>query len=63
MKPDKPSLWDATKRKYRATDKGTPKGKWGASKAVLAKRDYQRKGGRWVQSTTPPKSKKADPAG
>lgn len=47
--PSNPGLWEKCKLKARATDEGTPRGRWGARKMVLARRDYQRNGGKWVE--------------
>lgn len=35
------------KKKHRATSEGSLPGRWSARKAVLARLEYERRGGKW----------------
>ena len=54
--PTDPKLWDEVKKEQRATSEGSEPGRWSARKAVLAQREYERRGGGWKPSPAPPRS-------
>jgi hypothetical protein len=47
--PTKKFLWDRMKKKHRATDNGSPPGRWSVEKAVAAQLEYEREGGSWTR--------------
>ena len=51
--PTDPKLWEEAKKEQRATSEGSPPGRWSARKAVLAQREYERRGGGWEPSPAP----------
>jgi hypothetical protein len=55
--PTKPALWELVKKRYRASSKGGESGRWSAQKAVLAQKQYEKRGGGWKKVSVPPKSK------
>lgn len=54
MKPTKPALWEAAKKRARAASEGSKPGRWGVRKAALARLDYKRRGGEWREGPKPP---------
>lgn len=56
--PTKPALWNAIKKKARASSAGSPPGRWSARKSALARREYEKRGGKWEATNQPaPKAK------
>lgn len=47
-KPTKPALWEAAKKKARASSAGSEPGRWSARKAALAQLRYKKEGGGWT---------------
>jgi hypothetical protein len=45
--PTRPQVWHQARLRARATDAGSPPGRWSARKAVLAQVSYKKRGGRW----------------
>ncbi len=52
--PTDRALWDEVKKEQRATSEGSEPGRWSSRKAVLAQREYERRGG-WKPSPAPPR--------
>lgn len=51
--PTNPALWGFVKKRARASSKGGEPGRWSAQKAVLAQKQYEKRGGGWKNVPIP----------